>query len=633
MSYFIPDLTGTNPAYKKINLKKRILLDNQVVPFFDSVYLDSIVLTLEGTGTKIVNLVYGVDYTATGDDFDYDAMGRMQLLDNTWNGILVKSVHIIKPFVAPYNISVNYQGIYPEIIDYVRTNPTKNVQLTPEVFEAMINDIANLKVAVAPVTDITASSVSTPKLLEEDPTRSLPENEIVDELYSIDTTVDRNVVMPFCGSFYGDGIRVINASTDKELMRDVDYVIAGPDIARTKATTSSAGVYRFIVFLTALTSDVKVSYHAYGGIPTLQDVKALTTGYTNLYNYITNAQLLTANSLVNTSQYTNIVARLNAMEAQMRVFANQGKPSYGDVTSGGVLKQRITSVDTKMHWWTIAELYKIAGSDTIFTSDISHFQIQTYYTKYMLDVKVACDITNLNNKFNVKSLITTYPLHHVPFEDDSDLENVIRPQLRIIWNENSLESSGIYLQLGFALKTVAEETIAVADLSGPESCFKLINGSDTAVSPEDDIITLPSGNHIWSTTNPDSRIDSYLIPFDHGHVVWSGAVTLNRPTGDWKDTILEHFLEDEIDINKLKSVSLYFEESAANRFQIDLPLLAKDDVVIGSGSFTYSGKAASVVFRIYRNTASNKIQMTLQSEILAGVASTALDLRYVSVNS
>lgn len=642
MSYFIMDLTGENPAYKVPNCKKRIVTSDQVVYFFTPVYLDTIEITIEGTVTT--PMVKDIDWTVMESDYDYEAMGRAQLQDKKWSEPLVKSITILKPFVDPYTINCAYQQLYPNIIGYILQNPTENIEITPEVFAQLLKDVENLKLATAPIEDAHAAAERKPMLLPPDPNKEYSTNVIDGEVWQVDTSAGKKIIFPVAGAFYRDSIILARGKFDSVddingpddlFIENVDYVITGVDSYGTHNTSNTSGVYNLIIFTTAYIGDVTVCYHAYGGIPTQYDVRALYESLTNVYNWVTSADVLTANTVGSTAIMVEFRARLNALEDAMRSLATSGKPSYGDATSGTCVTKRITATDTNFHWWTIATLYKVAGSDTVFTADIGHFQIQSLYTKMLLDFIVAVDINKPDGQqLTVTSLASNAPEGYVPFVDDSQIEQILRPQLRIIYNKNSIQGSGISLQLGLRLRGVSEETLAIADLSGIESSWKIVDADPAATRPQDDSVQLPSENHLWSIDNPDSYQETNLIPMiERGHLVWAGSEPLNRPTSGVKTINLAHFLETEVDLSKLKTVRCYLEESQSNRFIVELPLCGTNDAITAVGTFTYANKAGSLVYQASRHPGDGTVTMTINAEVVAGLNSNQLNLRYVTVNS
>lgn len=639
MSYFIPDPSGENPAYRVPNLKKRVVVSNQVIELFTAVYLDSIEATLEGTINK--PFLRDIDWEIKKTDYDYDAIGRMQLLDPNYDKILVKSITVLKPFVMPYNLNLSFQQLYPNEIGYILENPNQDIDITPEVILALMKDVDNLKLATAPVDDIHAAAERKPMLLPPDSNKEYLGNYIGNEIWEINTSAKKKIIFPVAGSFFRDSVKVARGkheNFDNLYENDFfvvgrDYIVTGADAYGIKNTSIPAGVYNLIIFITDYVGDVTIAYHAYGGQVTQHDIRAVAESLTNMYEYLTAAQILTATSLGGVPLMNQFRARLTALETGMRKLANQGQPSYGDVSHGGCLSKRITSPDTEFHWWTIAELYKVSGSETVFTADIAHFQLQTLYTKMLIDFTVAVNLNHPERKLSAQTLSSLVPQGYTLFVDDRDLESIMRPQLRIIYNLNSIEGSGIYLQLGMRLKGVAEETIAIADLSGPESCWRLIPTVSTAVLPEDDTLILPSGTAQWDSLNPDSYQESQLLSLSTGHVCWAGTNSLNRPNSGWKNITLDHFLEPEIDISKLKIAQLYLVESQANRFIVSLDLCGTNDGITGVGTFTYANKSASLVLKVIRHPVSRLLMMTLAAEIVAGINSNSLNLRYVIVNS
>lgn len=630
MAYNTPDLTAQNPDYKVTNDARLVISADQTkIPFRgDSVYFDSLLITL--VGSINVPFVYKQDWTILPDDIDYDAMSSMKRLDSKFDKQLIKSITIIKPYVADYRLSLEYQKLYPVLVKYALSNSTTRIEITPPLIYELINDVGVLKQQITPVDDVHSVVSKNPMLLEVDPNKERPENFIEDELHEINVPGNISVIHPIAGDFFKDSVTVKQVETNVVLKKDQDYIIVGLSHPKTNYTTNESGVYSFILFLKPYVGNMKISYHAYGGIPTLYDMRAVNENVNNLIHYITDAQILTQGTLQSAPIIQNMLDEIKKMRDDMRKLATEGSPNYSDVSNGTCLVKKITSPDTEFHWWTIAELYKVAGSNTVFLSETGSFRIQTFYTKFMFDCKVAVDLTNPVTRMQVTVQSSLHPLYYVPYEDYSELDNIIRPQFRVIWNENTKEGSGMYLQIGMRLKTVATETIVVADVSGRDSCFKLIEGKSESVYPEDDLLTLPSKNHVWDKTNKDSRQETYLIPLILGNLVWAGSEVLNRPSGA-KYVSLAHFLEDEVDISRIKQIRCDLEEEGANRFPITLNVIPGSDELKGVGSFPYNGKAASIICTVRRNPVTHVIEMSINAEIAAGAASNALYLKQVLI--
>jgi hypothetical protein len=376
---------------------------------------------------------------------------------------------------------------------------------------------------------------------------------------------------------------------------------------------------------------VKVSYHAYGGDPTLYDIRQQEESIDNIRRYVLESQLLTPKTLGNTPQIITISNRILELEEKMRILAQQGRPSYGDVSHGGTLIKKITSVDDELHWYTIAELFKVDGSEEVFVADIMRLSIQTLYTKFTFDVLVNVNIEHPTDRLEVACTSATYPKGYIPFEDYSQIENIIRPQFRIIWNENTVEGSGIFLQIGMRLKGYVEETLAIEDMSGQQSAWKLIPTPVEASLPEDNLIALPSNNHTWDVLNPNSRSESQMIPFPDGHLIWAGQEALNRPNSGWMSHRLVHLLEKDTDIRKIKQIRCDLTEEGGNRFPIMFNFIRGSEKLQSSTTFNYNGKPSYMVAQITRDAVNGNIVIDIAADIVAGPTANRLDLSQVLV--
>lgn len=632
MSLLTPDLTGKNLNCRVENDQRMVIVQDQIIEFHDSVFADSIEMVLVGTVTK--PLVKDLDWAILDSNIDYEAMAAMRLREPTFSSVLVKSVTMVKTYVADYKIALVYQKLYPLPSSLALQNAPEKVEFTPEAWLDLLETVKRHDLLLAPISDVHGETfIKNPKLLEPDPNQEREANKIIDEVYSLNVPNKVAVIHPINGAFFKDSLSIkrTDLDTGNELVYGEDYIVYGYDSYKTANTLNTSGVYKFISFLKPFVCDVSISYHAYGGDPTLYDIKAHDESINNIVEYILNAQLLTAETVQNAPVIMNMINKLSALEEEMRRLANQGRPTYGDATNGTTLLKKISSVDTDFHWWTIAELYKVSGSDEVFISGTLRVNVQTLLTKFAFTAYVTVNLDNPIDQLKVTVPSSLTPLGYTPYKDYSELDQIIRPQFRIIWNQNAVQNSGIYLQIGMALKTAATETIAVEDVSGLESCWKIIPSPEEAVLPEDDMLTLPSQNHIWSTENPDSRQESYLIPLRDGNIIWAGTEALNRPTTGIKHLELVHFLENEVDISRVRQIRFDLEEVGANKFPVYINVNPGTEDLMGSTSFPYNGKAAYLIGRLRRNPVSEEIELIVDADITAGLASTQLNLRHVII--
>lgn len=624
--YLTPDLTGENTLYKIDNDIRLIFMDNQVIEFPEAIYADTLTITMLGTTNKI--LVKGADWNYSSSDIAVERTSEMKLVDSSFSRPLIKRLTIIKSYVgADYRINCTYQRLYPEFAKVALYDNGEPLEFTPDVFAYMLTTLRKHDNLLSPISNVYTITNTNPLLLEVDPKCELSENIIVDEKHTLDVPNNISVIHPIAGSFFWDTLSVTSVELNRALVLNVDYVIFGCDFDKTRITTNPSGVYKFILFLNDFVGSVKISYHAYGGDPTITDVRSLEETTTNLIQYITEAQLLTPSTVSTAPVITVLKNKIEELEDTMRKLATSGRPSYGDLSTGGCLTKKIMANDTNFHWWTVASLYKVDGSNTIFTADTMKLRVQTLYTKFAFDVVVNVNILNPSKILDVKVISATYPKGYIDFTDYTELQNIIRPQIRIIWNENTVSDSGIYLQLGMRLKTVAEETVAVEDWSGAESAWKLISSPNTSVLPEDNTLTLPNNNHVWDTLNSDSKSKSFLLPFPDGHIIWAGESALNRPVAGWINLSLTHLLENEVDITNIKRLRLDLEEDGADVFPVMIDFIPGSKRLVGTSAFSYNGKEAYINAVICRNVVTDKIEFSVNANIVAGLAANQLNIK------
>lgn len=311
----------------------------------------------------------------------------------------------------------------------------------------------------------------------------------------------------------------------------------------------------------------------------------------------------------------------------MRKLVNSS--SYGDVTDGKTALKKIAATDNDLHFYTIAELYMVDGSSEIVTADRMHIRVQTVQSKIMFDAMITVNLNNETDKFTVNLLAENYDKGFVPFEDYSQIENAIHPQLRIVYNDDDTFTSGVLLQLGIEFKGFVEETVVIEDLSGKESCWLLLDGSTTAVPPEDNSIELPNGTAVYDETNPDSTAISTLVPFKGGFIAWAGSVSLNRPDGGYKVTEFEHYIPENVDLTKISHARLELQEGDDTLFPVRVDFIPGSDDMTGLGHFMYNSEAAYANLRIWNDV--DGIKMTLSSDVDRTASATPLDLKHVFI--
>ena len=619
------DLTGTNENFLVSNRIFKVFRYDQVIDFGAPVFADSIKVYLISGAVKNQQWTVGEEFiipteliTACDND-----MSRAKIADSSFNAVLTSGIKCIKGVDngATYTVAISYQGLYPNQLrtPYLHNEP---FSLTPEVAYYIVQSLKNLEIITNRVVDVTTLESGESILLELDEIKANANNYIEDEEHTLDVPNGKFIIHPKGGAFYGDSITV--KVNDEVLVRNKDYFIVGMDTAKTKATSHTAAVYKFIMVVSSITGTVNVTYHAFGGDPTLDNYREVLANVNNITQYLRDARHLTTDNLGDTEVMTSLFERVETLEEKMRRL--QGLPKYGDVTSGKSIVQKIFAPTTGLHWYTIASLYMTNGVDVSpCTADTFMFRLQTQMSHIQLTGIVSVDLSNKElDRFNLNVISDNYPRGYVPFADYRDAAKIRHPQFRIVWAENDA-ASGCYLQFGFDLTGMTEETVAIEDLSGHESCWKLVDETAEVTTPTDDSFFLPSGD-AWDKMLDNAKQESMLVPFKKGHLVWAGVQPMNLSDGWWYFECKDHYLDKSTDIRRIQTLRLSLEEKNGLQFVVDIPFNTGLDHLSGHASFTYQDQPAYVNAEIFRDS-SKEIVIRVNYSILGGTDSNELDIR------
>lgn len=627
------DLTGSLANYAESDRVFRIFRYEQYVDFEATVFSESLHVYLI-SGAVTTELVKNEDYQVPAQaitNCDND-MSQAKLMDPSFDKELCSGITMLRPVTdqGTYTISVSYQRLYP---NQLRTAYYQNVplNLTPELLMDMVRSIENLKIATSKLTDTGSLSSSESILLEVDSSKTNQNNYVQNEEHTIDVGSGRYIIHPKGGSFYADSVTIVYPATGETLVQNKDYYIVGMDEAKTKATSHTAPVYQYIQIVTAITGTIQVSYWAYGGDPTIDNYQQLLRDLTNITQYLNDNQTLTAGNLGSTELMTGLFERIDALEDRMRRL--EGTPAYGDVTDGKCILMKLFADTPGLHWYTIAQLYTTNGTNTTpCTADTFTFRLQGQLSHIQFTTAAAVDLNNnAGDILQVSMIADNYPRGYIPFTNYDDIDTIIRPQLRIVWVEGDT-ISGAYLQLGFELNGMAEETICIEDISGHESCWKLVDEVSTVVTPQDDNFMMPDGISTWSEYSSYSHSESMMVPFTKGHLIWAGSQAMNRPADGWQQFIVtnELLLDKDVDIRKFTKLRFDIEEKDGLQFPVDVLFNSGTDHLKGHASFTHQEQPVYINAEMYRDD-DDTLTLRVNYDVSAGVASNELDIRDIVV--
>lgn len=629
------DLTASLPNYAVQHRIFRIFKYDQFVDFECTTFADSIKVYLI-SGAIVTELFRRNDDYPDGDYVIDDAsiaacdndMSRAKLISPDFNKTLTTGIRLLRPLSdgSSYTISCDYQRLYPS---QLKTAILHNapVEFTPELLMDMLQSIEELKVLTSRVVEIGDLTEDAGLLLEVDESKTNEHNLIEDEVHVVNVPNGRFLIHPKGGSFYYDSVIIKHPATNSVLTLGNDYQIVGMDMAKTKSTNYTSPVYHYIKLLTPIVGEITVTYWAFGGDPTLDNYRNLLNDIIDIQTYLNDSKTLTVSSLGSTDIMSNLYGRIDSLEGRMRRL--EGTPAYGDITDGKAILMKIFAEGDDLHWFTIASLYTTIGTNvTPCTADTFTFRLQSKETHFQWKAEVSVDLSNTEgNRFNINILSENYPRGFVPFvKYDSDIDMIIRPQLRLVWVEND-SLSGAYLQLGFELKGITEETISIEDMSGHESCWKLVDETAQVVLPQDNNFMMPDGISIWSSRIETAKSETMLLPFKNGHLVWAGAHSLNRPTSGWMHwEVTDLLIQNITDIKRFTKLRLDIEEINGLQFPVDIQFNSGIDHLIGHASFTHQDKPVYINAEIWKDD-DEQIILRLNYDVTAGVESNELVLR------
>lgn len=624
------DLTGKDKNFSVSNRIFRIFKHGQYVNFETPIFKNSLKVQLLA-GAIPRELVLDQDYVVPEQavaSCDND-MSSAKLLDSEFSEELISGIqmNLGADIGYYYTISVSYQRLYPNQIRTAFFHDT-TLEVTPELISELVSKVEELSILSNRVIDTTALTANSSIVFDPDPDKTNDLNYVEDEVHELNVPNRKFIINPLGGSFYADSVTIKYPATGETLVLNKDYYLLGMDEAKTKITSHTAPVYKSILVSSSITDKVLVSYHAFGGEPTIDNYKELLQNLNNVTAYLNNANNLTSDTLGRTEVLVSLYERIGKLEDEMRRLL--GTPSYGDITSGKAVKMKLFAPDSRLHWYTIAKLYTVNGSTVPCTADTFMFRLQSEQSHFQFTATATVDLNNqIGDRFNTSVICSNYPRGYTPFIDYSSIERIIRPELRVVWM-NTPKATGAYLQLGFELKNMMEETICIEDLSGTESAWKLIEEVATVTQPEDDDIALPD-NTIWNSSLPEAQSERMMIPLTMGHLAWAGAVPLNRPIAGWSyfEVTDDLLLNQDIDFTRITKLRIGIEETDGLQFGIDVTFDPGQKQLKGHASFTHQSAPAYINAAIYK--VDNKLKIRLDFDITAGTESNQLTMRHLVV--
>jgi hypothetical protein len=382
-----------------------------------------------------------------------------------------------------------------------------------------------------------------------------------------------------------------------------------------------------------MVGDIKVSYRACGGVPDIISSRDMKDTIANIENYIVDTTFVTSGTMSNVPIITTVLNKIQQMENDMRLLLQNGLPSYGDVSTGTAVLKKLIAIDTNIHWWSIATLYRVEGSETDIIADVLKFRIKSLYADMMFECSVAVNTeTSASNRMVVRCAN----------ENISDsLFEVSVPMLRLIEVTSGSGYSGVVLQLGMKLGAgILQETVDIEDMSGKESCWKMVPFVANSINPEDDNILMPDEVSTFVSGSNGHLVDSVVVPFNGGVNITTIGSTTNMTldtTTPGNEVIVSPTLVDMvsmISIVDIDSISIHAQVDNGVVTDIDmrLPVSSVDmstGKVVCRNTISAGSDAYDVIVIL---DLSGDGELTYNVEGIGNISSTTIDISDTKVH-
>lgn len=568
------DLTGVAPDYLRSNDIYVLSKTGMKINFGQPIFKDGLIMmTTDGLA---LNLTEGADWSVADDDIDETATARAQTKDITFSKTLIKSVTIIRPQAQlPVKVAMTYQQLFSMSPISPMSVSSADVQFDPTSWSDALRRLAALEQLAARVSNDQTNTSAVPKLLKYDPTGSDPDNLIVNEQYHIDTYSGIRNIQLVNGSFYRDSVKITTAD-GLPFVEGSQYNPQLFNEAKTNGSTNNSGVYDLLQIIYDYSGTVNVTYQATGGTPTIADMVSVYARIQSLYDFLNSTSILSSDMLADTPVIKNIINRIVENEDNVRKLAT-GTPTYGDATTGISVVKYFNAQDTnKLHWFPVARLYKVEGSQSLITSDTFRMRMKLVRSGILADVAIAFDADNPIKQIQVDSFAVQSNPSFKPYNQSTQTP-IVYPQFRVVWNNNGGILSGAVLQIGINLPT-GVETAEFFDLSGNEGCWILDQTASvqaTPINPSDDVFLLPDGESTWSSTGTESLAATAMMPVPTGYLIYEGTQLLSTfdSTAGAAWTVTSHVLPTFFRIGDIKSITVdIFDPTGPTGFKVEVPM-------------------------------------------------------------
>ena len=666
------DLTGGDPAFKVVDRPYMWFTPNQVLEFSTPVYADSIQVFLKRSDESIVQLAINTDWTTGGTTYlDNDGMSFALLKDATFSKKLIHAISITKQYTANQVLLVNYQMLYLDRVKQASTwEEPSGPNCTPALLKELATDVSFLMNTHNPFNDVITGDLANLKVMDEDRGTVVdgvvtlnPANWVENEIHHINTPANYNIIRLAAGAYYDVDV-AISVVDGASLVKGKDWWPIGPNLAKTKISNHTAGVYDYILVGSAVAGAVSVSYHAFGGNVSLMDFYALRDALLNINEFLQSGTFITKDNIGDTMVVTDMSRRLSVMEDYLRHWPVATMVADTADVAGS-------------HWYNIAFVYKDAWFTSLNVTE-TYGQLRVAFTNknIVYDVRLRFSLYENGMELTGYSVACVDNDLYTDFTDYLNYEPPRGLKFRLVWIDDTNKDAGMVLQIGYDIATDGE-TIMVSDRTGHDSNITLYPGNGEKRLPADYQTTLPSGKnwyYIWQVPNGSTIADLSNIPagvtyartadgltlFQKSNIGWGVVDTSNADLiryDEWCELVISpntgYLLwagnmpvttftpsssgaggititsEAKYDLRFVKRVLFSFFDKRTGKFISSQYERSDDDPVVSGGEFFYEEDLCSLQFELSANSSGNiviKLEATMGTN---SIQNDRFDLRQI----
>lgn len=573
--YYLPDLSGVNTDYLKVNVPYFIYQVGAKIIFPDSpIFVNSLRLVLtDGSGTQLVK---DVDWEVLPDDVDQQAMGVAFAEDNNFTKTLVRSVTIKSTTGFRKYVAMTFQEFHLTVPGRSFDDGTP-LELTPELIKDIITSLADLRQRNAQITSPVTPNHIPPTLLPFDVNKTRAGNRVTNEPVTVNTVAGAKVIRFRQGAFFADSVALRFNGAVLNPAQDYTPIVLSP---LTQQSTNKSGIYQYILINGTFAGELSADYHPVGGEVQIEDVGSVYNLMVAIKTYLNEGVFITANSIPATAAFRAMHARMNSVEEKMRNLLTGG-PTYGDSSSGTAVTRPIGANDSNFHWWTIANLYQVEGSNDIIRTGRFKGRVYLPTAKVSLTFTVEANFDQTRNYVSFDTESVVFDPTYVLFGDVS-VNAPQFPMIRVVWNQSAETFSGACIQFGIPLNNLTD-VMVVEDMSTVESCWILDRSNERIVgqpggnpsAPQDNGFLLPDSVSLWSNVSGISRQQTYIPEFDKGYLAYSGS-TVSLDSIDNVGSNANLFpivLPDYFSVGDFKTLVVTFVSADSDTmYEVEIPL-------------------------------------------------------------